>query len=584
MNNNGRTKRDGSVVDNYIDVIELTHVSYSTIDETRNIFVYIDKENTDEESNYKMITNENLDIGEGYTCSKGKCYVIERDGYYLNTAQLGNNEKNGEPGYHELVKCSNGKCEFEDSEKASTYENAVATGVDDAIISCSKVSGCQAVAVTGGIGLAKCKENAEKSGPYVDVANEKKIYYENGVELIKDKYCIYNGAIYGVYNSGENKKEEGIYMFDVTSRFINYENVKESHVYASLYYCSNLNKCFQTYGFIINDDNGYSVCSSEGCKYISNLEGISSRCEVAGNGNVIKDGSVLKFCNNDLPVTVSDSYYPININVEGSFPETKIGDKLIIGVKNNVAFKVIEDGYLVIDSKLYECNTENKNCVPIENELNNYGYYKNAFSLKPISCGENGCRVCAEGECNNIEFSTEDKIKTYSYKESFVGIPYGVIVVTMKNKQNILLANTYILLNEENGKSSELYLCNGKTGKCELQKEGEKSGPYSGWYISGDGKNKAYKCESGTYSAIVTLNSSCTNFGKLIYNSRDNIYQICDTKAKPTDVDKNDGLIKTIVPDSNSKNLFSEEKNVILINKYSVLGIGKEEKKKERGR
>jgi len=123
-------------------------------------------------------------------------------------------------------------------------------------------------------------------------------------------------------------------MFDVTSRFIEHSDINESHVYASLYNCKTVGsdiKCTQTFGFIINDNNGYSRCSSDGCKYISNINEIPTSCEVVGNGGIIKDGNTLKFCNSvssmDIASVQSD-YYPININIEGSFPETSFGNNV----------------------------------------------------------------------------------------------------------------------------------------------------------------------------------------------------------------------------------------------------------------
>jgi len=224
------------------EVIELTNISYTPVDDTRNIFVY---KGNDNDNSYRMITNENLDIGEGYFCNKGKCIKINREGYYLNTAQLGNKL---EPGYHELVKCSkNGntiKCDFVVIEgEGMTYENAVAAGAEDAVILCSKSSGCQTGMVSEVKGLLRCKEIAETGDLFKDEENSN--YYENGMKLSDDQYCIYKDVIYG---KKEDKKAEipsGIYMFDFTSRKIEHKEVREDHLYASLYYC-NKSKCLRT--------------------------------------------------------------------------------------------------------------------------------------------------------------------------------------------------------------------------------------------------------------------------------------------------------------------------------------------------
>jgi len=606
-NGSGMRKRDEGGVDGYGEIIELTHVSYSTIDgenETRNIFVCL-KEG-DDENNYKMITDENLPIGEGYSCSKGRCIKINREGYYLNTAQLGNNNVNKEqslieinPGYHQLVKCSNKidsktntnefKCEFENIVSEGYYENAVATGAGDAIIFCSTSSGCQTMEVGEVKGLLKCAGNDQGIGPKFDGS----YYYESEMELTEDQYCIYNNVIYG---GGEEEIDEGIHMFDVTSRKIEHSKIRETHLYASLYYCSKESedsniKCYQTYGFIINDNKeGYSICSSEGCKYISKLDNIPSKCDVAGNGGIIKDGDGLKFCNNNSPISIDgeEKYYPININVRDSYPGTNILDKIIVGVKDKVIFTLVEDGYILIGGngiikdnesdnennklyKLYECKAKNRICNPIENELSTYGYYKNAASKYVIICKKDGCSI-SEKFNTDVTFNTDDEKATYSFEETGEILDYSYIAVTKKDRKNVLLANDYILI--EDG-TDKLYRCYKNTGKCELQEGNGEETPYPGWYISGDGINKAYRCESSSCRAE-QLRGSCTiNVGELIFNTRENIYQICDKNNGAINLNNNEGLIKTITVNDKKSYKFPSEMNTILINKNSVLGIGK---------
>lgn len=345
---------------------------------------------------------------------------------------------------------------------------------------------------------------------------------------------------------------------------------------------------FTNFGYIINDNEGYSVCSSKGCKYNSNLNGIPSKCEVDGNGGIVKEETTnnkkeikeeLKFCNNDSSVSITaGKYYSININVKDSYPETTILDKLIVEIKDNIVFTVVTDGYILIGNndvivetagmskinKLYECNSKTRSCKSIENELKTYGYYRNAVSEEVIICNEGGCDICGVGNCE-VEFSNDEQIVTKKFVEKGKGFYEGIsyIAVTGKYKENMLLANNYILLNE--GNISKLYHCYEKSGKCEIQGDGDK--PYPGWYISGDEINKAYKCDKRTCKAE-QLKGSCTNSaGELIFNSNNNIYQICIPES--ISLNENAGVIKTINSDK-----FPGGKKVILINSNSVIGIG----------
>ncbi|KAG4082923.1 scaffoldin [Neocallimastix lanati (nom. inval.)] len=576
-------KRDGNE-ESYDEVLELTHASYTSSDETRNIFIYRNEEDEDDEENYMMITNQDKEIGLGYTCYKGRCSEIGKSSnvrYYLNTAQIGN----GINCSNELVKCDSEKCDFVKFDQDLTsiiVENAASTGTDDAIISCNIDSGCQAVAVTASNGLPKCK--AENGNLNIHQT-------EAGAELTDDQYCLYNGIPYG----GSEELTEGIYMFDVTSRYIDHTKVKENHIYASLYNCKKISNdlsCTQTYGYIINNNDGYSICSSTGCEYKNYNDLKATKCEVVGNGGIIKDGQELKICLGDgkTITEAKDKIYTTDIIVNGSFPETSFGNKLLIGIKDNVAYTLIEDGYILLNKNnaivssqitedttniLYECNSENKNCLPIKNELKNYGYYKSPYSIKPIVCNDKGCGI------DNIEVSFSEKEIIYTYKEDgFAGLTYPVISEASKMKIGLLIKSNYILLSGDKIATTEaskfIYLCSEQIGKCELKNDyGEDKIPYSGWYVSGDGINQAYKCASGMCSVVQKLSGTCSNYGDLVIEASTGLYKICDNKSKPSGLIESSGTIKTISIEKTAKNAFPDAQNVILINDNSVYGIDK---------
>jgi len=459
-------RRDEEETESYEEVIELTHVSYTTSEENRNIFfVYRDDGNEDE--NYMMITNEDENkypIGGGYSCYQGRCKEIAKNGnirYYLNTAQV----SNGENGRNELVQCgcenNECKCKFVPvTETTMTYENAASRSEEDAIISCNNKSGCQTVAVTADIGLPKCKANDKGDKPVMPYKTE------NGGILSSNQYCIFNNIIYG---EGSSEIKEGINMFDVTSRLVSHESVAESHVYSSLYNCKIINddkKCSQTYGYIVNNDIGYSVCSSTGCEYKLASDLKVTDCKIAGNAGIIKEGN-LKLCLDGSGKTMDDAenkYYDLDINVNGSFPETTFGNKLLIGIKDKVAFSVIEDGYILLSKGnavlksndvngvevdktniLYECVSETKNCIPVKNEVSSYGYYKSPYSKNSIMCNSSGCGIHTTEEQFNEDNTKPEVYENYD-SNKFVGLPYSVIAKSSQLKKVLLLANDYILL------------------------------------------------------------------------------------------------------------------------------------------
>ncbi|KAG4081484.1 hypothetical protein H8356DRAFT_1403884 [Neocallimastix lanati (nom. inval.)] len=107
-------------------------------------------------------------------------------------------------------------------------------------------------------------------------------------------------------------------------------------------------------------------------------------------------------------------------------------------------------------------------------------------------------------------------------------------------KIGLLIKSNYILLSGDKIATTEaskfIYLCSEQIGKCELKNDyGEDKIPYSGWYVSGDGINQAYKCASGMCSVVQKLSGTCSNYGDLIIEASTGLYKICDNKIDSTE-------------------------------------------------
>ena len=376
----------------YGDVLELTHVSYTYNSGTRNIFVG-DK---DDEPEYVMITTEPLrkEAKHGYTCNESQgCKEIDGSGaekYYLNTAAV--NQK-----YNSYACCGgscsdseNGiVCKLIDAHVDVVVSNAAATGKDDALIKCSSNS-CNTAGITGEIGLPEC----EHKGDYY-------VRKDNGEKLLNDQYCMLDGVPVSI---DDKVNDEGIYMFDAAYKRVSIEKVNESYLYGSIYYCNesfNTNLvCKMTNGYIVNN-NGYSKCSGTGCEYIN--EDIGTSCSVEGPGSIVMKNGKLQLCeDNENSIIINENEgknIAIDITVEGNFPETKFGNKILAAIKkiesSYIVFNVIEDGYVLFNSQLelaesddatgnilYECEKNSKNCILVEEPAK--GYYLSLYTKNII--------------------------------------------------------------------------------------------------------------------------------------------------------------------------------------------------------
>jgi len=548
------------------EIMELTPVSLTATSETRNVFLSSNDENVDVEYRNIIISEENLEVAHGYTCNKGICYEIKSSGltkYYINTIQIGKNIK-------AYAVCGRGKCVLEDilEDDNLIFENAAATGKEDALITCNYSNGCQTVAISGNTGLPLCTGSI------------------NG-----DQYCINKGSIVG------EEIDEGIYIFDVTNRKIDYESIEENHVYASMYYCKSNNECVQTIGYV-KGTNGYSKFNSNGSEYIEYND--SNDCAISGTGAIIKDSSTKLCISESQSVEIgANKIYSLNINTEGVYPEIGSGNKILIRMKDGVVFTVLEDGYILIDKNrelveeednakdntLYQCNSKNFNCVEVKKPVN--GLYLSKFSNNVISCENSICNMSKYAKlftnCNNVsscepysyielnETKLLFKPKTYTYIESeFPGYKGSVIVESSDYVLTSLVTENYLLMNKE------LYLCSSSMGTCAKQEI------KSGWYVSGDSNYKAIKCENGECKTVEDLGKSCSNIGDLIYNVKDGSYQFCNMKTttNPIKIKSSVGSILNLrtINGKNYKdeyNKFPDGYNVVSVNGNSVIGLDK---------
>jgi len=592
-------KRDSENQLNVEGLIELTSASYTKTDfTTRNIFV---------DSNYIQISDGSEAISIGYSCINGSCLQISNSNverYYLNTIQIGKKR-------NEVVKCGS-SCEFIDIDNNMIFENAAATGSEDAIISCDAINGCIVTPDTTNGGLPVCKSKF----------NENKVYYKSeegdseciradiDVKLLKGQHCIFNGDIYKTDDSGRctTISPSNIKVFDVALREINYPSINEKHVKASMYYCKTINtkyKCNLTYGYLYNNNNPdkYALCDKFGCtmKTASTI----TDCTILRAGSFVRNG---KFCQTSSTLAsdqrsltdTSEYYVPMEIDTNGIFPETIYGDKVIVGVNNNAAYLIIDDGYVILKSSsggntiirnndvdtsnnLYLCSSLNKNCVGVSGIQP--GLYYSSFSINPIKC-DNTCKLDGTyGNTNDgylinsikVSFSEETK---YKYVESqfpgFTDIP--VLVACTAYKMTVLKTDGYILLHNnnlaENGNTStDLYLCNSNVSSCIL-KDISKREIKAGWYVNGGGNTMAIKCEevSTSYKCFVVngdLGKSCTSEGAFIYTQSS--YQFCYESNKAISLSSADGNAYQL---TSSNNGFPSQKDYVIVSKYAVQGIG----------
>jgi len=523
-------------------VLELTHVSYTSSKMTRNIFV---------DDEYSIIETEDKSILTGYVCKNGQCTEITKSGnkkYYINTIQNGKD-------INAYVVCGGDadKCKMISLSPGSKIivPNGAYNGVEDALISCESGSGCKVVAASSEGGLPDCKLKSD--GSVYDIGD--KLYNkDNDEELLDGQYCLHNGEPKTFDTSAESDDKVksvgvGLHMFNVALEEVGINDDTEDYINASLYYCiekggSNSLKCSRTYGYLTSP-NGYSKCTRTGCQYVQDI----GSCKLTGAGTMVsnnemclsmKDNSKIK---GDFQV---EKYYPISIDVDKNFPEALMSSKLIVSVKDEYKYVLIEDGYILIkdneikktneavssESLLYKCTSENMNCIEIEKP--DYGYYKNIFG-KPIVCNNKGCGV-VNNMVSNLEFSKIEEIgyEPVSVSNNFPGYNSGVIAEISKEKIVALKVDDYILLKDGKiaedfpERTSELYLCSSSIGKCEKVNDDEE-GVKDGWYISYKKNGNAIYCENELcYSK--ELIKACSGSGDLIFKS--NKYYICNKKTE----------------------------------------------------
>lgn len=575
-------KRDGSSTTTYDTVLELTHVSYTSSSETRNIFV---------DSEYFMIsTDTNLDtvVEAGFICVNEICRNVDKSGnkkYYINTVQLGQN-------VNAYVECGGGSCEMKSLSLDNNnvlVPNGAAKGVSDALISCKFGKGCEVVGAVSGAGLPNCKVNANKS-IYMENGNGS-FRKENDEALLIGQYCLFNGVPIEnkeTHNEATDIVSEGVSVFNVALQKVNIGQIAEDYINASMYYCvrngAGKLQCSRTYGYLTEGSgSGYSVCTKSGCEYRKVANG---KCEIDGAGAMVDiDNMCLSSVEEDTTKgKAPNRFYGVTVSKDKGFPEAGISSQIIVGVDgtSNI-YALNEDGYVLIDNSsgiieiavaevnskyvLYKCTSENMNCVKVEKP--EYGYYRNVFSSYAIKCNQNGCGT----ESTTVNFS---KGGVVTYKEEneneLPGYGYAVISETSADKIVALKVDNYVLLKEgkmagNNERSTELYYCNSYTGKCEKEEE-----MMDAWYVSYKNGFGIY-CEYKSSCYTKELAKSCSiGAGDLIYDTGN--YYICSEKTKKSTKSVSE-LIGEVVNLTASPVVFPGKKDYISYGKGKVLGIAR---------
>jgi hypothetical protein len=431
-------KRDNNNESNVLIIKELTATSYNEAEftSTTNIFLNGD---------LKKITNDIIATQDetkvtGYICNNiGECKKIENSGnkkYLLNTAQEGSI-------INAVVVCGNhgtegDKCKFINAQEGAIYENYAATGVNDALITCTS-SGCKTEPALSSGELPQC----EYSSLTRDIVKDEFgscIRADTQKSLGVNQHCILNGLIYmydgSVCSTIIRSETIGMKLFDATLRELTISKIVENHYGATLYNCPRSNGgCYVTSGYIASTAQsaaGYSICNSKnGCTYISSSE-LTNSCSEAGEGGLILDNKYIKLCKNggrDISTNTA-GYYPVNISVNDNFPDSKFGDKLLINVdiNNNMAVysMVLTDGYLLLDinskilrgealaissgniypsttpctmdkCSLYICESDNRKCEIVAEAEKQYGYYTStSYSKDLITCTKNASKNLVE--------------------------------------------------------------------------------------------------------------------------------------------------------------------------------------------
>ena len=539
--NNSLNKRSINS-ERYGNIYELTSVYFKIINETRNIFL---------NENYEIISNEDEQIKIGYKCYKANCYEIQcgnNEKYYLNTIQVGKSK-------NAVVRCKNNKFEMIHCNEYSNniyYENAAAKYVNETIILCSSKSCKISISNLNGE-LPQCKlgENGKINENNVCIRDD------NSSLLNEGQHCLFydfeNNKKKIYVTTEENKCEQvekfGIHLYDVTLKELEKNNIEETHYNALMYICPYKDNCYQTYGYIVNNSNGYSRCSSEGCIY-NNLSLLKSNCGEAGVGNLINNSGEVKICisnNQSISLSLSnEKYFHLSININNGYPETFNGNEILININNGISYIIVDEYYILINNensiikeentnennKLYKCNSEEKTCMEINSIENGYYYSYLMEDLYVIKCDNTKCISINKpntlsfikdyylywGEKNENPFPGNDNSNILTYSD-------GISIKKYNATDFILLKKTKLATENESEPLKDLYRCNNLLGNCnKIEKI------YDGWYVSGDNNYKAIKCINEECLMVKELPSICNNEGDFIYNN--NIYYICVDKTK----------------------------------------------------
>jgi hypothetical protein len=599
INTGKRRRATGSDSDDIV-IYELNYVSLTEINDSRNIFT--DGDNV-------VLSSDDSTISNAYSCIEGKCkrIVVEDDKYYLNTIQSGKK-------INAVVKCykvtggSQGtSCIFIDAVEGNMYENAAGTGIEDALIKCTNEK-CEVTKAESEVAMIpECKPSLSTNDPYINPITLNCIRSDNSLYLLQGQHCIYKGDIYiyDTYTDNSNPTSPKTYlkcynvntvdtstdvkMFDITYRKINIENMKEKRIGSSIYTKVGNGKWHLTNGYIVNvSTKVFSKCMKSECEEMKSIEGTS--CENEGAGSLILDANKnIKLCKSDVSsgaVDISeDKYYPIELFIDGNFPEASTGDRILVGIEkigaNNVYVisKLVSDKFILLatgnaiassshaDNKLYQCTSSDSNCVILEK---NNGWYSSEDDGKFIKCEDGTCGEVSEA--TEIEYISEkfDSIDNgeFIYKDNNLMIRDENSFVQFK-------VNNYVLLNEYENRLAEedevkemkvLLKCNESYGKC-IKEEDIKDG----WYVNGDTEYKGIKCSNGSCVVVKELSNSCgnNNDGDLIYDTSSNEYSLCYSK---TLISLKNNVGKKISLSSNNK--FPNNKDYVVVMSNSVIGIG----------
>jgi len=372
------------------------------------------------------------------------------------------------------------------------------------------------------------------------------------------------------------------------------ESIKKTRFSASMYNCPYNDNCYQTYGFIVNNSNGYIRCSLEGCFYYK-ISSLQNNCVDSGIGNLINDSGEIKLCINikqsiSLSSTDEKTYF-VNINMDNSYPETLNGQEILINVGHGMSYIIIDESYVLIDNmdriiknrieksnhnKLYKCNGQSKSCELVNSpeEGYYYSYLINNENKYIIEC-RNGC-ISSE---NKYELSfvkgqylywkeisnSNQKIFPGNEKYNILSISEDLSIKKYVGKNFILINRRSILASDDElESSSDLYQCNELLGNCN-----KVDNIYDGWYVSGDSNYKAIKCSNKECSVQRELSNSCINDGDFIYY--DNNYYICveSKKYKLREISGNSLYL-------DSKNIsFPNKMNYLIGYSNYIIGIGR---------